>query len=408
VTTITACRSCGSKDLYQFLDLGDQPLANALLTREQLERPETVYPLKVVLCRECTLVQITESVDPEILFRDYIYFSSFSETMLAHAKEVADRLRAERHLGADDLVVEIASNDGYLLKNFVAAGVPVLGIEPARNIAAHAVKQGIPTVSEFFSTALARDLASKGKRADVMIANNVMAHVPDINDIVGGIEVLLADDGVFVMETPYVKDMVENLEFDTMYHEHYYCHSLTDLEHLCRRHGLAASDVQWIPIHGGTIQVSVTHAGREGDRPRVRAMLADEARWAGDTAYYADMGRKVDALKDEVLRLLRELRRAGKRVAGYGAAAKGATLINYMGIGPDLIEYVVDRSTYKQDKYLPGSHIPVHAPERLLEDRPDYLVLLAWNLAEEIVRQQDAYRRAGGKFIVPVPAVRVM
>jgi SAM-dependent methyltransferase len=305
-------------------------------------------------------------------------------------------------------VVEIASNDGYLLKNFVAAGVPVLGVEPARNIARYAVEHGIPTVSEFFGTALATELAASGKRADVIIANNVMAHVPDINDVVGGIKVLLKEDGVFIMETPYVKDMVENLEFDTMYHEHYYCHSLTGLEHLYRRHGLAASDVRWIPIHGGTIQVTVTHAGREGDRPAVREMLEDERGWAGRTGYYADMGRKVEGLKQELLTLLRRLRRDGKRVAGYGAAAKGTTLINYMGIGPDLIEYVVDRSTHKQGKYLPGSHIPIHPPERLLEDRPDHVVLLAWNLAEEIMRQQEAYRRAGGTFIVPVPAVRLV
>lgn len=408
MTTITTCRSCGSPDLYRFLDLGDQPLANALLTKAQLNEPETCYPLTVVLCRNCTLVQITESVDPEILFREYIYFSSFSETMLAHAKEVADRLRAERALGPTSLVVEIASNDGYLLKNFVAAGVPVLGIEPARNIAKYAVERGIPTVSEFFSTALATQLAADGKRADVMIANNVMAHVPEINDIVGGIKVLLKEEGVFVMETPYVKDMVENLEFDTMYHEHYYCHSLTGLEHLYRRHGLAAADVQWIPIHGGTIQASVVHAGTEGDRPRVGAMLEDEKLWVGDTAYYSGMGRRAEDLKRDVLALLRGLRGEGKRVAAYGAAAKGATLVNFMGIGPDLIEYVVDRSTHKQGKYLPGSHIPVLAPELLLEDKPDYVVLLAWNLADEIVRQQDAYRRAGGRFVVPVPTVRVI
>lgn len=408
MTAITACRSCASTDLFSFLDLGDQPLANALLTKDELDRPETTYPLEVVLCERCSLVQITESVDPEILFRDYIYFSSFSETMLAHAKEVADRLRLERGLGPASLVVEIASNDGYLLKNFVAAGVPVLGIEPARNIARYAVEHGIPTVSEFFGTALAAQLAADGKRADVMLANNVMAHVPDINDIVGGIKVLLKDDGVFVMETPYVKDMVENLEFDTMYHEHYYCHSLTGLEALYRRHGLAATDVEWIPIHGGTIQVSVTHAGREGDRPRVRRMLEDEATWARDPAYYAGMGARVEELKREFVSLLRGLRAQGKRVAGYGAAAKGTTLINYMGLGPDLIEYVADRSTHKQGKYLPGSHIPVHGPERLLADRPDYVVLFAWNLADEIVQQQDAYRRRGGKFIVPVPTVRVV
>lgn len=407
MTQITACRSCGSQELFPFLDLGEQPLANALLTREDLARPEPTYPLKVVVCTDCTLVQITENVDPEILFRDYIYFSSFSETMLSHAKEFADRLRADRGLNESSLVVEIASNDGSLLKNFVAAGVPVLGIEPARNIAAHAVSLGIPTVSEFFGTSLADQLAAAGCRADLMVANNVMAHVPDINDIVGGVKRLLKADGLFVMETPYVKDMVERLEFDTMYHEHYYCHSMTGLDHLYRRHGLTAVDVQWLPIHGGTIQLSVTHAGVADPSGRVRAMLADEKRWAADTRFYAGMADRVAALKRQMLALLEKIRAEGKRVAAYGAAAKGATLLNYMRLGPDLIEYVVDRSTHKQGKYMPGSRIPIYPPARLSDDRPDYVVLLAWNLADEIMKQQEQYRRSGGKFIVPVPEVRV-
>ena len=408
MTQITACRSCGSPELFPFLDLREQPLANALLTDETLNQPEKLYPLKVVLCTKCTLIQITEDVDPEIMFGNYLYFSSFSDTMLQHAKEIADRLRVERKLGPQSLVVELASNDGYLLKNFVAAGVPVLGIEPARNIAKYAIEHGIPTVPEFFGVKVASRLAAEGKRGDVMLANNVMAHVPDINDVVGGVKVLLKPDGVFVMETPYARDMIDSLEFDTMYHEHYYCHSLTALEHLYRRRGLAASDVTWIPIHGGTIQVSVTHAGKEGDRPRVRKMLEDERAWVADTGYYADFGRRVDALRDELVPLLVRLRAEGKRVVGYGAAAKGATLMNYMGIDGRHLEYVVDRSTYKQNKYIPGNHLKILPPERIAADRPDYLLLLAWNLADEIMAQQSAFRAAGGKFIVPVPAVRVV
>ena len=409
MTAIRACRSCGSAELVPFLDLGAQPLANALLTASELGAAEPTYPIVVVLCRACTLVQITETVPPEVLFREYLYFSSFSDTMLRHARESAERLIRERSLSRDSLVVEIASNDGYMLKNFVEAGIPVLGIEPARNIAIVARKGGIETIDEFFSAALASGLVASGRRADLMLANNVMAHVPDINDIVSGISELLAPEGAFVMETPYVRDMIENVEFDTMYHEHVFCHSLTALEHLFQRHGLAAADVEWIGIHGGTIRVAAVHAGLEGDRPRVREMLQREAEWGvGDPATYQDFGERVARLRSELRALLERLRSEGKRVAGYGAAAKGSTLLNYMGIGREHLDYVVDRSTYKQGRYLPGNHLPVHPPERLLEDRPDHVLLLAWNLADEVMSQQAAYRTAGGKFIIPVPSVRVV
>ncbi len=410
MSLITACRSCGSTDLQLFLAMGSQPLANALLDpAAPLAEKEETYPLDVVFCGRCTLVQITENVSPEVLFRNYLYFSSVSETMLAHAAEVADRLRAERKLGPTSLVAELASNDGYLLKNFVSAGVPVLGIEPATNIAKYATEHGIRTVNEFFSTKLGGELAATYGQADVILANNVMAHVPDINDIVGGIKLLLKPGGVFVMETPYVKDMIDQLEFDTNYHEHFFCHSLTALEHLYRRHGLAASDVLWIPIHGGTIQVTVTHAGEEGPRPRVAKMLADEQAWGVvDPRFYADFGKRVLALKTDLVALLVRLRGEGKRVVGYGAAAKGSTLLNYMGIGTQHLEYVVDKSPHKQGKLMPGSHLPIVPPERVMQDRPDYMLVLAWNLFEEIARQQADFTRAGGKLIVPVPRVRIV
>lgn len=409
MTPIKVCRSCGSAELLPFLDLGAQPLANALLAEGDLSAPEQTYPIVVVLCRSCTLVQITETVPPEVLFREYIYFSSFSDTMLRHARESAERLIRERSLGRDSLVVEIASNDGYMLKNFVQADIPVLGIEPARNIAVVARERGIETVDEFFSAALASSLVASGRRADLMLANNVMAHVPDINDIVAGISQLLAPDGAFVMETPYVRDMIENIEFDTMYHEHVFCHSLTALEHLFQRHGLAAADVEWIAIHGGTIRVTVAHAGREGERNRVSEMLQREADWGvGEPATYHDFADRVARLRSDLVALLDRLRSEGMRVAGYGAAAKGSTLLNYMGIGLDHLDYVVDRSTYKQGRYLPGSHLPIHRPGHLLEDRPDYVLLLAWNLADEVMSQQDAYRKAGGRFIIPVPSVQVV
>jgi SAM-dependent methyltransferase len=409
MSALEACRSCRGKDFFEFLSLGNHPLANALLTEETLGEPEDKYPLEVVVCTKCSLVQITETVPPELLFRNYIYFSSFSDTMLRHARDVAERLTRERHLGPDSLVVEIASNDGYLLKNFVAAGVPVLGIEPARNIAKVAQQHGVDTISEFFGADLALHLVAQGHSADVILANNVMAHAPDINSMMAGIKTLLKPDGVFVLETPYLKDMLDKVEFDTMYHEHFFCHSLTALEHAFRRHGLAATDVQHISLHGGTIQVSAVHVGREGTRPAVHKMLDDEAAWGvsrPDT--YRNFASKVNALRSDLKKLLHSLKVDGKRVAAYGAAAKGATLLNSFGIGSESLDYVVDRSTHKQGKFMPGNHLPIYSPERLIEDQPHYALLLAWNLVDEVLDQQSEYHRRGGRFIIPVPELKVV
>jgi 2-polyprenyl-3-methyl-5-hydroxy-6-metoxy-1,4-benzoquinol methylase len=408
VSTLEACRSCAAKDIFPFLSLGDHPLANALITAERLGEPETTYPLEVVMCTNCSLVQITETVPPEILFRDYIYFSSFSDTMLRHARELAEGLLQKRHLGPESLVIEIASNDGYLLKNFVAAGVPVLGIEPARNIAKIAIEQGIRTISEFFGSDLAAQLAAE-YQPDVILANNVMAHAPDINGMIAGIKTLLKPDGVFVLETPYLKDMLEKIEFDTMYHEHVFCHSLTALEHAFQRHGLAASDVEWLPLHGGTIRVSVVHTGCEGSRPAVRRMLDDESAWGvSRPETYRDFADKVKSLGGKLTKLLRDLKTEGKRIAAYGAAAKGTTLLNSFGIGRNSLEYIVDLSTHKQGKFMPGNHLPIYAPEHLTDDQPDYTLLLAWNLVDEILEQQAEYHRRGGRFIIPIPEIRVV
>lgn len=409
MTTVNACRLCGSQKLFHFLSLGSQPLANAVLDPKDAGRTEPEYPIEVVLCEGCTDVQLTETVPPDILFRDYIYFSSFSDTMLRHAEAEATWLVADRKLGPASLVVEIASNDGYLLQHFAAAGVPVLGVDPARNIAKVANERGIPTVAEFFGRETAATLLEQGHRADVILANNVMAHVADINGVVAGVKTLLKPDGVFVMETPYVKDMIDNLEFDTMYHEHLFCHSLTALEELFRSHSLAASAVTRYPIHGGTIQVSVVHAGKEGDRPTIAQMLAEEQAWGVDQrSFYADFASRVERLRDEVVGALKSLKSGGKRIAAYGAAAKGATLMNYMGIDSRYVDYVLDRSTYKHGKLMPGTHLPILSPEHLLRDQPDYLLILAWNLADEIVGQQAEYRARGGRFIIPVPTVRVV
>ena len=404
---ISGCRSCGAGALDTILSLGETPLANALPREEDLGREEPRYPLDLAFCRACSLVQITETVPPEILFRDYLYFSSYSDTMLRHAKELVERLVRERGLGGESLAVEVASNDGYLLQNYRRLGVPVLGIEPARNIARVAVERGIPTVPEFFGRELAVQLAHEGKRADVIHANNVLAHVADLNGFVEGLATLLSDQGAAIIEVPYLGEMIPNLEFDTIYHEHLCYFSLTALDELFRRHGLVTADVEQIPLHGGSLLLTVAPAAggaRQGDR--AARVLAREAA-AGMTAlpYYADLAARVAAWRQRFRAVLDDLKHSGKRIAAYGAAAKGSTLLNYAGIGRDHIEFVVDRSPHKQGRIMPGVRIPILPPEALLERRPDAVVLLTWNFKEEILRQQAEYRHGGGRFIVPIPEV---
>jgi hypothetical protein len=409
--TEAGCRSCGSDALELVLSLGSTPLANSLLREEDLARPEPQFPLDLVFCRACTLVQITETVPPHQLFREYLYFSSFSETMLAHARALAGRFVGELALGARSRVVEIASNDGYLLQYYKAAGIPVLGIEPAENVARVAVSErGIPTISEFFGVALATRLVGEGIRADVVHANNVLAHVADLGGFVDGIREILTEDGVAALEFPYVGDMIENCEFDTIYHEHLCYFSLGALAHLFTRHGLKAVDVERIPLHGGSLLLTVARAtsGRAA-RPAVAALLAEEkSRGMDGPDFYRGFARRVLELKDELRGLLAQLKADGHRVAAYGAAAKGSTLLNTFGIGAETLDFVVDRSTHKQGMWMPGVRVRIDPPERLVERMPAYTLLLTWNFAEEILRQQDEYRRRGGKFIVPVPEVRVL
>lgn len=401
-----SCHSCGHTDLKTILSLGRTPLANALLRADQLEETEETFPLELVFCPACTLVQITETVSPEKLFREYFYLSSFSDTMLRHAATMAAQMVEERGLGRGSLVVELASNDGYLLRHYKSAGVRVLGIEPAVNVARVAEQEhGIPTIAEFFTEQLAIQLRLEDFNADVIHANNVLAHVPDLNGFVSGIETLLRIDGVAVIEVPYVKDMIDACEFDTIYHEHLSYFSLTALDKLFRRHLLNIYRVERLPIHGGTLRV---YASRSKENP-VESVLTEEKNWgAGDFAFYADFGNKVERLRSELVELLRKLKQQGKRIAVYGASAKGSTLLNFCGIGKETLDYVVDRSTVKQGLYTPGTHLQIHPPEKLLSDAPDYVLLLTWNFAGEILEQQAEYRSRGGRFIIPIPSVKVV
>jgi hypothetical protein len=384
------------------------PLADALRRQEQLSRPEPVFPLNVAFCPRCSLVQLLETVPPEVLFcQDYPYYSSFSPALLQHSRANAVALIESRALNSGSLVVELASNDGYLLKNFVEHEIPVLGIDPAEGPARAAEKIGVPTLCRFFSENLARELAASGRAADVVIGNNVLAHVADLHGFVEGIRILLKEDGVAAIEMPYVKDLVDHCEFDTIYHEHLCYFSVTALDHLFRSHSLFLNDVKHLSIHGGSLRIYVEK--KENVSPAVLTMLRNEvAEGVNQIDYYRDFAERVEAIRSELRGLLAHLKQQGARIAAYGAAAKGSTMINSSGIGPEFVDFVVDRNTHKQGLYMPGQLIPVLAPEALVEKMPDYVLMLAWNFADEILEQQKAYRQRGGRFIIPVPNPRVV
>ena len=404
------CRFCGSVLEHTFVDLGMSPLCESFLTPDKLNQMESFYPLHVYVCQHCFLVQLDEYVSPDHIFSDYAYFSSYSDTWLQHAKTYAEKMVDRFKLNGQSQVVEIASNDGYLLQYFVAKGVPVIGIEPAANVAEVAMKKGIPAVVKFFGQKTARELAAEGKQADLLVGNNVLAHVPDINDFVSGMKILLHPEGVITMEFPHLMRLMERNQFDTIYHEHFSYLSLFTVEKVFAAHSLTIFDVEELSTHGGSLRIYARHS-EDTTKPITQQIteLRSREEIAGFThlEHYFSFAEKVKETKFKLLDFLITAKRKGKSIAGYGAPGKGNTLLNYCGIRSDFLDYTVDRSPYKQGKFLPGTHIPIFHPNEIKNTKPDYLLILPWNLKDEVMKQMSYIRDWGGQFVVPIPAVEI-
>ena len=406
----STCRFCGNPLNRTFIDLGTSPPSNSYLRAADLPKSEMFHPLHAYVCESCFLVQLEEFETPEQIFSDYAYFSSYSESWLRHSATYCAAVSARFGLDADSQVIEIASNDGYLLRNFVQAGIRVLGIEPAANVAKVAQEAGIPTLIAFFGRETARRLVGDGVRADLLVANNVMAHVPNLNDFVGGMKIALAPEGVVTVEFPHLLNLMREVQFDTIYHEHFSYFSFLTASAVFAAHGMRLFDVEKLSTHGGSLRIYGCHADASHAISENVAALIDEERAAGldDIAAYNGFERRVRAVKRSVLSFLIEAQENGKTVVAFGAAAKGSTLLNYCGVGPEMIDYVVDSNPHKQGLYLPGSRIPIYAPERIRETRPAYVLILPWNLADEITRKYAFISEWGGKFVTPIPEIRIV
>ncbi len=404
------CRFCGAELRLTVVDLGMSPLCESFLRAEQIRTMEPFYPLHVFACERCWLVQLEAFVPAEEIFTEYAYFSAYSTAWVEHAREYVEMIRGRLGLGGDDLVVELASNDGYLLQHFVGTGVPVLGIDPAANVAEAAEARGVPTLVEFFGRETATRLAAEGRRATLVLGNNVLAQVPDLNDFVAGVKILLRDEGTATFEFPHLLRLVDELQYDTIYHEHFSYFSFATIREILEHHGLEAYDVEELWTHGGSLRVYAQHAGGTHARSAaVGELLArEDAAGLRNPARYARFAEDVKESKRALLDLLIRLRGEGKRIAGYGAPGKGNTLLNYCGIRTDLVDFTVDRNPYKHGLFTPGTHIPIHPPERIAEERPDYLLVLPWNLVEEISAQLEYVAEWGAKLIVPIPLATVI
>jgi SAM-dependent methyltransferase len=409
-TSTKACRFCGAGLRRTFVDLGMSPLCETYPSAADLNRGEVYYPLHVYVCDECFLVQLEQYESAENIFSDYAYFSSYSDSWLRHAETYCEKTTTRLGLSEQSFVVEVASNDGYLLQYFVERNVPVLGIEPASNVARVAVEKGVPTLVRFFGTQLAEELAAEGRCADLVLGNNVLAQVPDLNDFVEGLKILLKPDGVLTLEFPHLLRLIERNEFDTIYHEHFSYFSMLSTVRILEAHGLKVFDVEELTTHGGSLRVYACRSENQtrGVGPRVRELIAEEQR-AGLASVegYESFARQVKQTKLALVGFLATAAEDGKLVVGYGAPGKSATLLHYCGIGKDLIEYTVDRSQYKQGRFLPGTHIPIYHPSQIRETKPDYVVILPWNLKDEIMEQLQFIREWGGRFVVPIPRVAV-
>ena len=408
------CRFCGTPLSNVMCDLGLSPLANSYVKFENVHDGEKFYPLKVWACEKCLLAQLEEFESPDAIFSDYLYFSSFSTTWVEHARRYCEMMTGRFGFNSASQIIEIASNDGYLLQHFKAKGIPVLGVEPAANVAKVAWEQKqIPSVVKFFGVQTAKELVADGKSADLLLGNNVLAHVPDINDFVGGLKIALKPAGVITFEFPHLLRLIDGNQFDTIYHEHFSYLSLLAAETIFAHHGLTLFDVEEVPTHGGSLRIFARHAENDAPvaaiTPRVAAMRQKETEFGlTKMATYTAFGDKVKATKRKLLTFLIEAADAGKKTVCYGAAAKGVTLVKYCGVRDDLVEYVVDKSPYKQDHFMPGVRIPIYGPERIFETKPDYVLILPWNLTKEISGEMAAIHGWGGKFVVPIPEVRVL
>ena len=404
------CRFCGGALDHVFVDLGMSPLCESFVPADRVSAMEPFYPLLVYVCDDCFLVQLEEFVPPEEIFTEYAYFSSYADSWVEHARRYTDAICERLSLGRESFVVEVASNDGYLLQHFVARGVPCLGIEPAANVARDAEKRGVPTLVEFFGRETAARVARERGRADLLLGNNVLAQVPDLNDFVAGMQILLAPGGVVTMEFPHLLRLMQENQFDTIYHEHFSYFSYTCAARIFAAHGLRLFDVEEIPTHGGSLRIYACHRddARE-ETARSRELSARERAFGlQDPRCYDDFSEQVRETKRKLLEFLIDAKRKGARIAGYGAPGKGNTLLNYCGIRTDFLDYTVDRNPYKQGRFLPGTHIPIFGPEKIFETRPDYVLILPWNFKDEIVAQMAGIREWGGKFVVPIPEVTVL